>query len=359
MTKLYFLDLKDKGLYRRHTISATSKPRIDTEKILNCMGFKSLIISHYFYGMSNPSLLIRLLYRFKVIHFVNTFNIKFHSLKYKSIRDSIIAVQYPFLNGKMAKLLHDLSKRNKIILLFHDYYTYNDKGMRNYEEGIINSANVIVVHSEAMEKEFCKEGFKRDMVKLKFFDYLNKYDAKKEVSKTNINIVFAGNLEKSLFINQLPEITKNSKLNFLLYGKERDNLPINSHISYKGSFHNEDIEHVEGNWGLVWDGESVNTCEGKYGGYLRINAPFKLSLYLAMGIPVIVWSESAMADYVRQKKLGVAVASLKDVESTITALTPEEVEDIQQGVSMYSEKVKRGKMLEDAIHECLDILKNK
>jgi hypothetical protein len=210
-----------------------------------------------------------------------------------------------------------------------------------------------------MEKEFCKEGFKRDMVKLKFFDYLNKYNAKKEVSKTNINIVFAGNLEKSLFINQLPEITKNSKLNFLLYGKERDNLPINSHISYKGSFHNEDIEHVEGNWGLVWDGESVNTCEGKYGGYLRINAPFKLSLYLAMGIPVIVWSESAMADYVRQKKLGVAVASLKDVESTITALTPEEVEDIQQGVSMYSEKVKRGKMLEDAIHECLDILKNK
>ena len=215
MEKLLFLDLKDKGLYKRHTINATSKPRIDTEVILNRMGFQSLIISHYFFGVINPNLIIKILYRLKIIRLLNLFNIWFYSQKYKrSIRNSIIAVQYPFLNGEMAQLLHDLSKRNKIILIFHDYYTFNDKRMREYEEGIINTSNVIIVHSDAMEKEFKKEGFKKDMVKLKFFDYLNKYDVKKDVSKTNINIVFAGNLEKSLFINQLPEITKDSNLHF-------------------------------------------------------------------------------------------------------------------------------------------------
>lgn len=356
MRKLYFLDLKDKGLYRRHTISATSKPRIDVEAILNRIGFKSLIINHYFYGVANPNILIRVLYRFKIIRLLNVFNIWLHSQKYKNICDSVIAVQYPFLNGKMAKLLHTLSKKNKVILIFHDYYTYNDKGMRNYEESIINSSNVIVVHSDAMEKEFNKEGFNKKMVKLMFFDYLNKYDAKKEVSKTNINIVFAGNLEKSLFINQLPEITQNNNLHFLLYGKERDNLPLNSQISYMGSFHNEDIKNVEGNWGLVWDGDSVYTCEGRYGNYLRINAPYKLSLYLAMGIPVIVWSESAMAPYVRQLKLGVTVKSLKEVEAAITSLKAEELKEIQNSVHHYSKKVKSGQMLEEAVKKCLEII---
>ena len=57
---------------------------------------------------------------------------------------------------------------------------------------------------------------------------------------------------------------------------------------------------MEGNWGLVWDGNSIDTCSGNFGEYLRLNAPFKFSLYLAAKRPVVVWRESAMAEYVRK-----------------------------------------------------------
>ena len=50
---------------------------------------------------------------------------------------------------------------------------------------------------------------------------------------------------------------------------------------------------MEGSFGLVWDGISVETCAGVYGEYLKVNNPHKTSLYLASGIPVIIWKEAA------------------------------------------------------------------
>ena len=50
-------------------------------------------------------------------------------------------------------------------------------------------------------------------------------------------------------------------------------------------------------------------CTGQYGEYLKINSPFKFSLYLAANRPVVVWSKSALASYVKEYKLGICVDS--------------------------------------------------
>lgn len=61
---------------------------------------------------------------------------------------------------------------------------------------------------------------------------------------------------------------------------------------WHGSFKPEESpEHLQG----VWDGDSVDTCAGNTGAYLRYNNPHKTSLYLACGMPVIVWKEAAIA----------------------------------------------------------------
>ena len=51
--------------------------------------------------------------------------------------------------------------------------------------------------------------------------------------------------------------------------------------TYKGKFSPENISFIEGNWGLVWDGDQLETCHGKLGEYLRINSSHKISLYIA------------------------------------------------------------------------------
>lgn len=92
--------------------------------------------------------------------------------------------------------------------------------------------------------------------------------------------------------------------------------------------------------GLVWDGESVDSCTGQYGEYLKINSPFKFSLYLAANRPVVVWSKSALASYVKEYKLGICVDSLKDIEKTIKSLTIDELVNIQSSVYEYSKESK-------------------
>ena len=38
---------------------------------------------------------------------------------------------------------------------------------------------------------------------------------------------------------------------------------------YKGVFKPDIIGHLEGSWGLVWDGDSTETRSGTWGSYLK------------------------------------------------------------------------------------------
>ena len=60
---------------------------------------------------------------------------------------------------------------------------------------------------------------------------------------------------------------------------------------------------MDQNFGLVWDGTSLDGCNGRYGEYLKFNNPHKTSLYLSCGIPVIIWKEAALADFVEEHKV--------------------------------------------------------
>ena len=57
--------------------------------------------------------------------------------------------------------------------------------------------------------------------------------------------------------------------------------------TYFGSFLPDELPAaLEGGFGLVWDGDSAETCSGVFGEYLRYNNSHKASLYLASGFPL-------------------------------------------------------------------------
>ena len=64
---------------------------------------------------------------------------------------------------------------------------------------------------------------------------------------------------------------------------------------------------LEGDFGLVWDGESLEEGQEAAGRYLRYNCPHKFSLYMAAGMPVIVGKQSAMAEITERETLGITV----------------------------------------------------
>lgn len=56
-------------------------------------------------------------------------------------------------------------------------------------------------------------------------------------------------------------------------------------------------------FGLVWDGDVIPDLSNNYTNYAQYNMSYKLSAYLAGGLPVIVWENSIFADMVKEKGL--------------------------------------------------------
>ena len=107
----------------------------------------------------------------------------------------------------------------------------------------------------------------------------------------------------------------------------------------------------DGDFGLVWDGESLDECSGIYGKYLLYNNPHKLSLYLSSGKPVIVWKQSALAPFVEENGLGVAVGSLAELENLDLRAN---YESYKKNVMEMKKKLGSGYYLTQAIARVLE-----
>ena len=346
--RYYFIDVHIKSFLNECKTDATTKPRTDAIKIAKKVGFKPIVLYYWetsiaYIQKKHPLFPNRLL------------NIQLWLLC-KYVRNSVILLQTPFFRHNLYDVLGLLKRRNKLIILIHDVdiLRYSDGGEFDFK--MLMMADVLVVHSPEMKGALYEMGVKAPCVALEFFDYLNDCERIPNVSKNNPRVVFAGNLQKSTFLSKLVDIPLPEMFHLNLYGRPVDyHFPENVH--YKSFFDNEHISEMEGDWGLVWDGDSIDTCSGVLGTYLRYNASFKFSLYLACGIPVIVWTESALAQYVEKYHLGICVKALHEIPKAIASLSPDEVSVIQEGLALYSSKVKTGGMLHDAIQKGLGLLK--
>ena len=114
-------------------------------------------------------------------------------------------------------------------------------------------------------------------------------------------------------------------------------------ITYGGAFQADDlIDHMKGSYGLLWDGPSPDTCAGPFGSYLRVNTPHRISLFLACGIPVIVWDQSAMAPLVLEHDLGFAVSSLEEIPAKRREISAVQYEEMAKKAWLTGARLRRG-----------------
>ena len=347
--RCYFLDVHIKSFFSEHRTTASTKPRTDAIRIAHNCGFRSIVLYYWEtslkYIVDKHPLLPNRLLRIQLWFIAHL------------VRNSIVLVQLPFLRHNMYDVIKKLRKRNKIVILVHDLEAIRATADGTWDLYILQNADALIVHTPKMEQVLREYGVVTSCVSLEFFDYLSPCHREPSLNTENPNIVFAGNLLRCEFLNKLDGINQEERLPLFLYGQHPDwNFPQN--VVYKGCFDNEDISLVEGDWGLVWDGKDIDTCSGNLGEYLKYNASFKFSLYLALSIPVIVWSQSALAEYVQKYHLGICVDSLNDIRHKIESLSLTEIEQIKTGVSIFAQKVKTGQMLSAAIEHCMSIVSN-
>lgn len=283
------------------------------------------------------------------------FNLDWLWLYLRVKKNSVILIQVPFRWGNLKIrnffIKHLRSRKNVTIISFmHDIELlrrglYQDEEAVSREEKAFNLSleisDCIITHNSKMKAFLKSSGYEESkIIELNIFDYLTSQIA--PVKAFEKKLVFAGNLchQKSAFLAELGKL----ELDFDLYGinfDEKENHKRN--INYCGSFLAEELpSHLNKGFGLIWDGESIETCSGSLGEYLRWNNPHKLSLYLAAGLPVFIWEEAAEAGFVKENNLGFLIKSLYDIKGIFDSLTEEDYRELVKNVSNVSEKIRNG-----------------
>lgn len=267
-----------------------------------------------------------------------------------------LIIQYPFIHNQTVffkQVINYARKRGIVVILFlHDVDSL--RASDNPDANIIHQLNLFITEKTALRKadfiiahnnrmaELIRTQLKYEakrLIPLNIFDYLAPNETPKRNARTDV-VVIAGNLlrAKAGYIYSLPAAPL-----FNLYGinAEADRLPNNA--NYKGIFNpNDGPNIIEGSWGLVWDGDSIDVCSGTYGAYLKINNPHKASLYLAAGLPLIVWDQSALASYVLGNKLGVTVSSLNEIDGILEKITEADYVEMKKNALQQSKMLRSG-----------------
>ena len=273
-------------------------------------------------------------------------------------KGDLLLIQYPF--KKYYSILCSIArlKGSKTITLIHDLGTFRRRKLTAEQEvERLSHTDYIIVHNERMKKWLEEHGCKVPMGCLEIFDYLSVAEPSTERNdkKDFQQIVYAGGIHrrKNAFIYQTNAAIAPCRLD--LYGPgelEEKEYSQWQHVTYHGLVDSDEfIRIVKADWGLVWDGDSVDGCSGIWGSYLRINNPHKTSFYLRAGLPVIVWEDSAMAPFITSNKLGIAVRSLNELPERLRAITSDEYAQYKDAAMAMKENLNNGFYFKNAYEQ--------
>ncbi|WP_326516729.1 sugar transferase [Ligilactobacillus murinus] len=327
----YVISMYDKGQNE-----AGPKAKVDAEDFLATAGFKKL--NFYFSGARKAKLM--------------SYKQSFWDIprQIKKLEAQTVVFQYPSFDQRTDQVIVKNVRRftqAKLLYLIHDIESLRayagDVAYRKKEIAFLNQSDGLIVHNEKMKVWLKENGVIKPMNVLEIFDYANpvKLTTDRPYEKS---ICYAGNLQKADFLQKL-ELSSP----LALYGPNKaTTYPKN--ITYYGSFPPDELPaKLTQNFGLVWDGTSIERCDGSFGNYLKYNDPHKTSLYLSSGLPVIIWKEAALADFIVKNQVGLTVENLAQLDEILSELTPEMYHQMCQNVAKVAHKMRLGAYLQAAV----------
>ena len=258
--------------------------------------------------------------------------------------------QYPtyssFLMKRLVKKMREKTKR--LFFIVHDVESLrlfqNDEEYWNGERNLFNATDGLIVPNAQMKQWLQENGVIVPMVELGIFDYNNPQKIN-QASNYDKTICFAGNLFKSKFLEKI----KLKKAKMEIFGSNPSRQYLEG-VSYMGQMSPDKLpQKLIQNFGLVWDGKKLNTCSGKFGNYMRYNNPHKVSLYLSSGQPVIIWNQAALANFVKENKVGIAVDSLENLDGILDKITEEQYRLMKHNTMELASSLRNGQFIKQAV----------
>ncbi len=334
----------------RDTSSAGGKAKSDMECILASLGAVNI---------GNR----RTCYRNKVLHFaVNLCGMVRAVLSVR--RGDIVVLQYPLKKYFTLVCRVARTKGAQTVVLIHDLGSFRRRKLTVEQEvRRLSHADCLIALNPSMREWLKEKGLTCPICVLGIWDYLSpsvyRSAREKGTPPSPYTVVYAGGLSprKNSFLMEMPAHARHYRME--LYGDAREVEPYIKSPNIKACgfvASDELIARVQGHFGLVWDGSSLDGCAGHWGEYLRYNNPHKTSLYIRCGLPVIVWGESALAPFVREKGVGLCIASLRELDTLLPSIGAEEYDTMKRNVEGLCAKVASGEFFRSALNEAIGLL---
>ncbi|EHJ57473.1 hypothetical protein HMPREF9318_01132 [Streptococcus urinalis FB127-CNA-2] len=237
---------------------------------------------------------------------------------------------------KVILFIHDI-----IPLMFKSNEYLIDKTIETY-----NKADLLILPSKKMETELRRWGLKTKKILIQhLWDHPTQLwlDIPPYAKKCH----FTGSSERFTFVKDWRYSNP-----LFYYGLDQfDYSDLNvSHQGWKSDTELLQTLAHEGGLGLVWSQKSDVD-------YYEWNASYKLSTYLAAGLPVIVQDNLSNHEWISRNGLGMVVSSLEEANERLEQLSPEEYQVMCKHVQFFRPLVTQGyfsrKVLTDAVFEVL------
>lgn len=282
-------------------------------------------------------------------------------LPFKLSKGDVLLIQYPYKKyyGYLCKVAR--LRGVKTVTLIHDLGSFRRKKLTSAQEiKRLAATDFIIVHNAAMRQWLLDNGCQVPMTDLDIFDYLS--DATSlhtDATDGHATILYAGGLgpRKNRFLYDIDPMLGDCRMEVYGNGLEPGVADSWQRITYKGFVPSDRfIAEARGNWGLVWDGDSIDACSGEWGEYLRYNNPHKTSFYLRAGIPVILWNEAAMAPFITANNLGITVGSLRELNDRLASMTAQQYSVYRRAALEMKDRLQSGYYLDRSMKIALDAL---
>jgi hypothetical protein len=279
-------------------------------------------------------------------------------------KGDIVVIQYPLKKyfSLLCRIAH--LRGAKVVTIIHDLGSFRRKKLTvQHEIKRLNHADYTIAHNAAMRQWLEQNGIAHKVGELGIFDYLSDSTSAERTGHSPYKVMYAGGLHprKNAFLYTIGESGLNKSYSFNVYGNGFDN----SHntagaINYGGYVASETmIAECDADFGLVWDGNSVDACFGDFGDYLRYNNPHKTSFYIRCGLPIIIWSKAALAPFVEQHNIGITIDSLSQLDERLANLQPADYARMQQNTRGISQQLSNGHFVTQALNAAIKHLNYK
>lgn len=235
-------------------------------------------------------------------------------------------------------------KQCKIYFITMDLHYLLYKQNMQKEIKLLNLSDFAILHAENMKQLALKYKVRCQMECLHFFPYhtTDKMIEEEKLIGMKDIVAFAGSLSNSDFLYDFLRLEfKDIKVRFYGFNANVDLTPYKDK-SYMGKFEPNEVSSIQAGFGLVWNGTSIDSLQGMLGEYLKYNAPHKMSLYLVAGMPVITHKDCGLAHIVEEKKLGLVISSLRELDEKIASLSLQDYRGFVANAQQYGKYIREG-----------------